>query len=697
MNLRSIFSLFSSDLAIDLGTANTLVFASGRGIVVSEPSIVAINKVTNKVEAVGNKAKEMLGRTPGNIVAIRPMKDGVIANFEVTEKMLQHFIRKAHGGKQWVSPRIVIGIPSEITQVERRAVEDSAYRAKASEVYLVEEAMAAAIGAGLPITEPHGNMVVDIGGGTTDIAVISLSGIVYSKSVRVAGNEMDESIIQYIKRKYNLLIGERTAEQIKMELGSAAPLDEPMYMEINGRNLIEGIPKTIIVTDEEIREALADSVATIVNAVRVALERTPPELSADIVDRGIVLTGGGSLLKNLDKRLMQETGSAGLDGRRPALVGRARRRQDAVRFRSAASRPLGRHDAAIVMFKCMKTISHREHREHREMLLSSVLSVRSVAVYLTSCFMTLTDRAKDRAKKNPRLLLFVLVVLHLILISLNRVPGQPNIRYLQVVMMAGVTPLQWLASHGVSSVKSLWGGYFDLRGAKRENEWLKARNSQLESQIIELQEKAKLFERLEALNRFPALSSYQRVNALVIGRDSDNWFKTILIDRGSIAGVEKDHPVMTTEGLVGRVISVSPISSRVLLITDERHGAGAVVAQTAENRLVGTLKGKNQALLELKFLSEGGKLENGEQVITSGQDQLYPKGLLIGRIKNLTTPEVTAAPVDVEPAAGLEKLETVSVLLVPRQEIRRQFEELVKAEKDKEKERQDKTPDHNRR
>jgi rod shape-determining protein MreB and related proteins len=305
---KSIFSLFSSDLAIDLGTANTLVYAKGRGIVVSEPSIVAINKVTNAVEAVGRDAKEMLGRTPGNIVAIRPMKDGVIANFEVTEKMLQHFIRKAHNGKTWVSPRVVIGIPSEITQVERRAVEDSAYRAKASEVYLVEEAMAAAIGAGLPITEAFGNMIVDIGGGTTDIAVISLSGIVYSKSVRVAGNEMDEAITQYIKRKYNLLIGERTAEAIKIELGSAFPLDEELSFEVRGRNLIEGIPKTITITDEEIREALGDSVSTIINAVRVALERTPPELSADIVERGIVLTGGGALLKNLDKRLSIETG-----------------------------------------------------------------------------------------------------------------------------------------------------------------------------------------------------------------------------------------------------------------------------------------------------------------------------------------------------------------------------------------------------
>jgi rod shape-determining protein MreB len=260
------------------------------------------------VEAVGRDAKDMLGRTPGNIVAIRPMKDGVIADFEITEKMLSHFIHRAHNRSTLVRPRIVIGIPSEVTQVEKRAVKDSALKAKASEVYLVDQAMAAAIGAGLPITEPSGNMVVDIGGGTTDIAVISLAGIVYSKSVRVAGNEMDEAVIQYIKKKYNLLIGERTAEQVKFEIGSAFPLDEPMTMEIKGRDLIEGIPKTLTVTDAEIREALQEPVSIIVNAVRVALERTPPELSADIVDRGIVLTGGGSLLKNLDRLLREETG-----------------------------------------------------------------------------------------------------------------------------------------------------------------------------------------------------------------------------------------------------------------------------------------------------------------------------------------------------------------------------------------------------
>ncbi|MGA2267316.1 MAG: rod shape-determining protein [Bryobacteraceae bacterium] len=308
MNLRSLFSLFSSDLAIDLGTANTLVFAKGKGIVVNEPSIVAINKNNGQVVAVGKEAKEMLGRTPGNIVAIKPMKDGVIADFKVTERMLNYFIQKAHGRKMLVHPRIVIGVPSEITQVEKRAVMDSAYRAKASEVHLVEQSMVAAIGAGLPITEPSGNMVVDIGGGTTDVAVISLSGIVYSRSVRVAGNEMDEAIMQYLKRKYNLLIGERTAEAIKIEIGSAFPLDKPLTMEIKGRNLIEGVPRTITVPDSEIREALSECVATIVNAIRVALERTPPELSADISDRGIVLTGGGALLKNLDKRIREETG-----------------------------------------------------------------------------------------------------------------------------------------------------------------------------------------------------------------------------------------------------------------------------------------------------------------------------------------------------------------------------------------------------
>jgi rod shape-determining protein MreB and related proteins len=307
-NPRSLLSLFSNDLGIDLGTAITVVYVKGKGIVLSEPSIIAVNQKTGKVEAVGKEAKDMLGRTPGNIVAIKPMKDGVIADFEHTEKMLDYFIKKAHNRRMGVRPRIVVCVPSEITQVEKRAVRDSAYKAKASEVYLVEEAMAAAIGAGLPITEPSGNMIVDIGGGTTDVAVISMAGTVYSRTVRIAGNEMDDAIIHYIKRKYNLLIGERTAEDIKIRIGSAFPLEEEMTMEIKGRDLVEGVPKTLVVSDEEIREALAETVGAIIEAVRVALEQTPPELSADIVDKGIILTGGGSLLKNLDKRLREETG-----------------------------------------------------------------------------------------------------------------------------------------------------------------------------------------------------------------------------------------------------------------------------------------------------------------------------------------------------------------------------------------------------
>jgi rod shape-determining protein MreB len=301
-------ALFSNDLAIDLGTANTCVFARGKGIVLNEPSIVAVNNVSDQIEAVGNEAKEMLGRTPGSITAIRPMRDGVIADFDAAERMLGYFIKKAHRRKTFVRPRVVIGVPSEITQVERRAVKDSAYRAKASEVHLIEEGMAAAIGAGLPITEAAGNMIVDIGGGTTDIAVISLAGVVYSRSVRIAGNAMDEAIFNYVKKEHNLLIGERTAERIKIELGSAAPPVRQQDMEVKGRHVLEGKPTTITLNDGQIREALAEPVRQIVQAVRDALERIPPELSADVCDRGIVLSGGGALLQNLDERLRRETG-----------------------------------------------------------------------------------------------------------------------------------------------------------------------------------------------------------------------------------------------------------------------------------------------------------------------------------------------------------------------------------------------------
>jgi rod shape-determining protein MreB len=305
-----ILGLFSNDLAIDLGTANTLVYMKGKGIVLSEPSVVAVRsdgKGGNKVIAVGGEAKMMLGRTPGNIVAIRPMKDGVIADFEITESMLRHFIRKVHNRRTLVRPRIIIAVPSGITQVEKRAVRESAESAGAREVFLIEEPMAAAIGAGLPITEPTANMVVDIGGGTTEVAVISLAGIVYSKSVRVGGDKMDEAILQHLKRKYNLLIGIRTAEIIKTTIGNAYPGEKTETLEVKGRDLVTGIPKILTIDSEEIRKAISEQVETIVETVRIALEQTPPELAADIVDRGIVLTGGGSLLKNLDILLREET------------------------------------------------------------------------------------------------------------------------------------------------------------------------------------------------------------------------------------------------------------------------------------------------------------------------------------------------------------------------------------------------------
>ncbi|MBW2241372.1 MAG: rod shape-determining protein [Deltaproteobacteria bacterium] len=303
---------FSSDLAIDLGTANTLVFAKGRGIVVSEPSVVAVVKDgrgPDKVRAVGEEAKEMLGRTPGNIVAIRPMKDGVIADFDVTEAMLRHFIARVHNrSSALVRPRIVVAVPSGITSVEKRAVREASLAAGAREVYLIEEPMAAAIGAGLPVTEPSGNMIVDIGGGTTEVAVISLSGVVYSNSARVGGDKMDDSIINYVKRKYNLLIGERTAELIKIKIGTAYPTAEIDVMEVKGRDLVAGVPKTLEIKSDEVLEALQEPITAVVESVRVALEQTPPELAADIVDKGIVMVGGGALLRNLDVLLREATG-----------------------------------------------------------------------------------------------------------------------------------------------------------------------------------------------------------------------------------------------------------------------------------------------------------------------------------------------------------------------------------------------------
>ena len=308
MLFNFLYGIFSNDMAVDLGTANTLVYLKGKGIVLREPSVVAIHRDSKQVLAVGMEAKKMLGRTPASIVAIRPLKDGVIADFDVTETMLRYFIRKVHNRSTLVRPRIIICVPSGITQVEKRAVKDSALSAGAREVYLIEEPMAAAIGVNLPIHEPSGNMILDIGGGTTEVAVISMEGVVYSRSIRIGGDEMDEAIVGYIKRKYNLLIGENTGEDVKINLGSAYPLEEHKTMEVKGRDLIEGVPKTVIVSDEEIREALYEPLFAIVEIVKQALENTPPELAGDIVDKGLVIAGGGALLRGMEILLREETG-----------------------------------------------------------------------------------------------------------------------------------------------------------------------------------------------------------------------------------------------------------------------------------------------------------------------------------------------------------------------------------------------------
>jgi rod shape-determining protein MreB len=304
---NGLLGLFSNDIGIDLGTANTLVYVKDQGIVLREPSVVAVRSGTSQVLAVGDEAKRMLGRTPGNIVAVRPLKDGVIADFEMTESMLRHFITKVHSRK-WIRPRVVIAVPSGITEVEKRAVKESAAHAGAREVYLIEEPMAAAIGVGLPVQDAAGNMIIDIGGGTTEVALISLSGIVFSRSVRVAGDELDEAIAGYMKRAYNLMIGERTAEEIKIKIGSAYPIEKETSMEVKGRDLVAGLPKTLSITSQEVREAMLEPISTIVESVRVTLERCPPELSGDLVDRGLVLAGGGALLRGLDRLLQEETG-----------------------------------------------------------------------------------------------------------------------------------------------------------------------------------------------------------------------------------------------------------------------------------------------------------------------------------------------------------------------------------------------------
>ncbi len=435
----------------------------------------------------------------------------------------------------------MIGIPSEVTQVEKRAVKDSALKAKASEVYLVDQAMAAAIGAGLPITEPSGNMVVDIGGGTTDIAVISLAGIVYSKSVRVAGNEMDEAVIQYIKKKYNLLVGERTAEMIKFEIGSAFPLDEPMTMEIKGRDLIEGIPKTLTVTDAEIREALQEPVAIIVNAVRVALERTPPELSADIVDRGIVLTGGGALLRNLDRLLREETGLPVSVAEDPLVLGGARHRQDALGLRPAAQdQP------------------------------------------------RLGPMAQAAPARRSRFLLVGLILVHLTAIS-HQVDGGTGVSLLQRGVLGVLSPLQRGVGALAFFASELWRGWAFHRETYTENRRLREHLRELETELqlrsFRAQESVRLRELLALQQSVPL----ETLAAQVVGRDGVPWFRTLTLDKGEQDGVRLDAAVISATGVVGRVFAIGPHAARVQVLLDRDCGAAAIIERS---RVSGVVSGQ---------------------------------------------------------------------------------------------------------
>ena len=516
MNFRSIVNLsfLSSDLAIDLGTANTLVYAKGKGIVVSEPSIVAVNRMTGKVEAVGRDAKEMLGRTPGNIVAIRPMKDGVIADFEITEKMLSHFIHRAHNRSTLVRPRIVIGIPSEVTQVEKRAVKDSALKAKASEVYLVDQAMAAAIGAGLPITEPSGNMVVDIGGGTTDIAVISLAGIVYSKSVRVAGNEMDEAMIQYIKKKYNLLIGERTAEQIKFEIGSAFPLDEPITMEIKGRDLIEGIPKTL--TDHRRRDPRGAAGAGVdhrqrrargarAHAARAVGRHRRPRHRADRRRRAA---------QEPRPPAARGDGAAGVGGRGPAELRGARDRQDAFRLRPAA--------------QDQPRLSRRYRPWHR-----SVAARRSRFVL---------------ARPRPRCTWRRSAIRWTAAAACRCCSGS----------LLGDRSRRCSAGSTASSAASPRPGAARASTARPtartagSSARLRELETELQARSHRAQEAVRLRELLELRRALPL----DTLAAQVVGTDGVPWFRTLTLDRGEADGVALDAPVLSPTGVVGRVFAV---------------------------------------------------------------------------------------------------------------------------------------------
>ena len=625
-----MFGWFSNDLAIDLGTATTLVYVHGKGIVLNEPSVVAVEKKTEKVLAVGADAKKMLGRTPGNIVAVRPMKEGVIADFEMAEQMLKRFIQKAHNRSAFVRPRIIIGVPSRITQVEQRAVRDSAELAGAREVYLIEEPVAAAIGAGLPITEPSGNMVVDVGGGTTDIAVISLGGIVYSESVKVAGDRMDDAIMNYIKKKYNLLIGEHMAERIKFEIGSAYPFEERKTMMIKGRDLISGIPRTLVVDDAEIREALQEPIGTIVNAIKVALENTPPELAGDIIDRGIVLTGGGSLLKGMDTRFREETNL-------PIIT---------------VDDPL-----TSVVLGVGKILD--------ELDLLAKVAVMSQAQYLPvrvpSRSMWMVNVRSPYGARRLALGMFALLLAVLLLF-----PGQSQglFDYLD----GPVGQLVRLPLEAVSSldqgISAMWQQYVSLQHVADENRRLKQEMDWLRGENNQLREAASATHRLTSLLQFKEQALPAMVAAQVIGRDSSNRYRSVILNKGESDGIQKDMGVITPAGVVGRVVKTTGATSVVLLLTDPNNAIAGLIQRTRDE---GIVEGVPQGRAKLKYIPMLSAVKEGDRVVTSGLVGGFPRGLAIGTITAIDREEgALFQTAELATEVDVNRVEEVLVIQAPQ-------------------------------
>src|SRR4051794_22573633 len=635
------------DMAGDPGPAHTPGYLRGGGLRLPEPSVVAVDSRTGEVHAVGIEAKRMLGRTPGTIQAIRPLKDGVIADFDVTEEMLRHFIQKVHQNR-WAHPRVVVCVPSGVTGVEKRAVEEACLSAGARQAYLIEEPMAAAIGAGLPVGEPTGSMVVDIGGGTSEVAVISLGGIVVSQSIRVGGDELDEAVINYAKREYKLLIGQQTAEELKLEIGSAYPMEEEVQAEIRGRDMVSGLPKTVVLTSEEIRQALEEPVSQIIDAVKETLDRTPPELASDIMDRGIMLAGGGSLLQGLDERLREET-------QMPAHLAESPLTCVAV----GSGRSLEEFEA---IHRAAKNSRNRRRRQQRPGCTQAKTS--SGNVY-----------DSKKAVRRRRAVLGLLVACSLILLTayFGESAGG-GLHAMQRGFLEAVSPIQEGASRALKPVRDLFGWFGDTLDAKKERDELRKELEASRKEAIAneaaAREAAEL-RKLVGLDEELGTDQMGPVTARVITRSPTLWYSTVSINKGTSSGVRMDQPVINGDGLVGTITSATSNAAIVTLITDHTSGVSTVVNESGVAGVVQPAVGKPDDLL-MQYIRRGDRIEKGQSVVTAGStsqryESLFPPGIPVGTVSNVDDTELDVYQrVHVKPFAQLRRLDVVQVLTKPQ-------------------------------